>query len=102
MIYVLWIFLGVEIVKVTMLLTELMNLKIPLQYKNKPYVISMQTDEVYRHKLQLFQIDLIKMYCKNARFEFNNRDHKMFQQFMESFEDVNKLKSEQESEQDKS
>ena len=81
---------------------ELIDLKIPLQYKNKPYVVSMQTDEVYRHKLELHQIDLIKMYCKNARFEFNNKDHKMFQQFMESFEEVNKLRFEQESKQDKS
>jgi hypothetical protein len=73
---------------------ELINLKIPYQYKNKnnPYVVSMQTDEVYRHKLQLYQIDLIKMYCKNAKFEFNNSDHKMFQEFMESFEEVNKEK----------
>ena len=74
---------------------ELMNLKIPLQYKNKPYVISMQPDEVYRHKLQLYQIDIIKMYCKSARFEFKTENHKMFQQFMESFEEVNKQKSEQ-------
>jgi beta-galactosidase GanA len=85
---------------------ELINLKIPIQYKNKPYVISMQTDEVYRHKLELYQIDLIKMYCKNARFEFNNKNHKMFQQFMESFEEVNnrKQKDEQENknEEDKS
>jgi len=75
---------------------ELINLKIPLQYKNKPYVISMQTDEVYRHKLELYQIDLIKMYCKKGNFEHKTEDHKMFQKFMESFEEVNKQKYAQE------
>ena len=47
---------------------ELMNLKILTQYKNKPCVISMQPDEVYRHKLQLYQIDIIIMYCKKYYF----------------------------------